>query len=96
MANQFKMLNQSFNYIKQAPINWALNITLLLSVLTLSGNPFTPISNKYSAPKTEISSTVRRQKRGILFSSFIARQKASIQAFLQYSVEDLLSAYAKA
>jgi hypothetical protein len=73
-----------------------LQVTLLLSALTLSGNSFASPANPFVTSTTEIISTGRRQKRGILFSSFIARQRASIHAFLKYSVEDLLSACAKA
>jgi hypothetical protein len=73
-----------------------LQVTLLLSVLTLSGNSFATVANPVGSSTTEIISTSRKQKRGILFSSFIARQKASVQAFLQYTVNDWLVACATA
>jgi hypothetical protein len=73
-----------------------LQVTLLLSMLTLSGNSFASPANPFGTSTTEILSISRRQKRGILFSSFIARQKASVQAFVQYAVYDLLFACATA
>lgn len=83
-------------FIKKYALRLTLQITLLVSVLTLSGSSLVPVANHTNTQNTEILSTGRREKRGILFSSFIARKKSSIQIFLLYSIDELLSAFATA